>query len=197
MDTQLLEEVIRDLKKGLQPPNKNFTFELLPIDNYELVLKITNKKACLNAIVAIHNLALGPALGGTRIFPYSSFNQALTDVLRLAKGMTYKAALAEVGIGGGKSVIIANPKTDKTEVLLEAFGEAIDAFQGKYICAEDVGCTPEDMKIIRRKTKYAVGLPHEKSSGNPAVYTAWGTFRGIQASLALLGLLAQISKAYL
>jgi leucine dehydrogenase len=95
--------------------------------------------------------------------------------------MTYKSAIAEVGFGGGKSVIIADPKKEKTPELLMAFGAAVEKLGGMYICAEDMGCTTEDVKIVRRATKHVVGLPHEKSSGDPGPFTAWGTFRGIQS----------------
>lgn len=157
--------------------------EKLPIKGYEQVLKVTEPKVGLSAIIAIHDTTLGPALGGIRIQPYGTFNEALEDVLRLSKGMTYKAAVCDVGFGGGKSVIIADPKKEKTPELLMAFGSVVQSLGGGYICAEDSGCTTEDVRIIRRETKYVVGLPHEKSSGNPAPFTAWGTFRGIQASV--------------
>lgn len=155
--------------------------EEMVVPGYEKVIKISHKDVGLNAIVSIHNTVLGPALGGTRIYPYSTFDAALLDVMRLSKGMTYKSALAQAGWGGGKSVIIADPKKDKTEELLLAFGHAVDRLQGQYICAEDVGCSPQDVSTISRATRYVVGLPHEKSSGNPSPFTAWGTYRGIQS----------------
>jgi leucine dehydrogenase len=157
--------------------------EYLPIAGYEKVIKITHPQSKLQAIIAIHNTSLGMALGGTRMFPYTSFDQALTDVLRLSKGMTYKSAVAGTGFGGGKGVIIGDPKSEKTEELLLAYAEAIESLQGEFITAEDSGTTMEDLKIMRKKTKYLVGLPHEKSSGNPSRYTAWGTYRGIQSAL--------------
>ncbi|HEY2810042.1 MAG TPA: Glu/Leu/Phe/Val dehydrogenase [Rhabdochlamydiaceae bacterium] len=158
------------------------TFEEVIIPGYEKVIKISQKEAGLSAIICIHNSALGPALGGTRIYPYPTFEAALNDVMRLAQGMTYKSALAECGWGGGKSVIIADPKR-KTKELLRAFGHAVHRLKGEYICAEDVGSTPDDMQVISQATPYVVGLPHEKSSGNPSPFTAWGTFRGIQSVL--------------
>jgi leucine dehydrogenase len=153
----------------------------LNIDNYEKVIEAINKEAGLHAFIAIHNLTMGPALGGTRIYPYASAKDALTDVLRLSQGMTYKSALAETGLGGGKSVIIADPKKDKTEKLLEAFGEAVDCLKGSYICAEDSGTNTEDMMIVRRKTAYVAGLPTATSSGDPSRFTAWGILKGLQA----------------
>lgn len=161
-------------------------FEDIHVEGYEKVVKCLDPHTGLKAIIAIHNTQLGPALGGTRIYPYQNFDEALFDVLRLAEGMTYKSALAETGLGGGKSVIIADPKTEKTPELLRAFGRAVNALGGQYICAEDVGCTTEDVQIIREETPYVVGLVHEKSSGDPAPFTAWGVFRGIQATLKTL-----------
>lgn len=155
--------------------------EEMIVPGYEKVIKISQKEVGLSAIVSIHSTVMGPALGGTRIYPYSTFDAALLDVMRLSKGMTYKSALAQSGWGGGKSVIIADPKKQKTEELLLAFGHAIDRLGGQYICAEDVGCSPQDVLTISKATRYVVGLPHEKSSGNPSPFTAWGTFRGIQS----------------
>ncbi len=185
MSNQLLEKNIQDPKKRLasllQESQKSLQFERIIVKGYEKVVKVTDAKAGLTAIIAIHNTTLGPALGGIRIQPYATFEAALEDALRLAKGMTYKSAVAEVGFGGGKSVIIADPKKQKTPELLMAFGAAVEKLGGTYICAEDMGCTTEDVKIIRRVTKHVVGLPHEKSSGDPGPFTAWGTFRGIQS----------------
>jgi leucine dehydrogenase len=160
--------------------------EPLSIKGYEEVIKVTDPKAGLSAIIAIHNRTLGPALGGIRIQPYPTFEAALQDVLRLSKGMTYKSSIAEVGYGGGKSVIIADPKKHKTPELLQAFGAAVDQLEGGYICAEDVGCTTEDVSEVRKATQYVVGLPHARSSGDPGPFTAWGTFRGIQATVKRL-----------
>ncbi len=153
------------------------------VPGYEKVIKVSNREAGLSAIISIHTTTMGPALGGIRIYPYATFDAALNDVLRLSKGMTYKSAIAESGWGGGKSVIIADPLKDKTEEMLLAFGQAVHRLQGEYICAEDVGCTPADVLVISRATPYVVGLPHQKSSGNPSPFTAWGTHRGIQSVL--------------
>ncbi len=190
MGSQLIGKKVQDPKKQLaallQESQKSLHFERIIVKGYEKVVKVTDPKANLTAIIAIHNTALGPALGGTRIHSYDTFDEALEDALRLAKGMTYKAAIAEVGLGGGKSVIIADPKTQKTPELLMAFGAAVEKLGGTYICAEDMGCTVEDVKTIRKMTKYVVGLPHENSSGDPGLFTAWGTFRGIQSAVKRL-----------
>lgn len=153
----------------------------IPVPGYEKVIEIIDRKAKLHGFIALHNLALGPALGGARIYPYPTREAALEDALRLAKGMTYKSALAEDGLGGGKSVIIADPHTDKTEALLLAFAEAVDSLKGKYITAEDVGSGPEDILIMRRRTPYVSALPTDISSGDPSRFTAWGVFKGMEA----------------
>lgn len=162
---------------------ETLVIEELSIAGYEKVYKIRDERAGLNAIICIHTTTLGPALGGTRIQPYASFDAALTDVLRLARGMTYKSALAETGFGGGKSVIIADPRKNKTPEMLRAFGRAVHSLGGLYICAEDAGSTTADMMVIREETPYVVGLVHEQSSGDPSPFTAWGAYRGIQAVL--------------
>lgn len=153
----------------------------IPVKGYKRVIEAIDKRTGLHSFIALHDLTLGPALGGTRIYPYASSEEALEDVLRLAKGMTYKSALAQTGLGGGKSVIIADSHKDKTEALLLSFGEMVQHLKGDYIAAEDVGSSPEDMLIIRRKTPFVVALPTDKSSGDPSHFTAWGVFKGLQA----------------
>lgn len=184
MNHSLLEQTPKDRLKSLisgVEKGSSIVFEEIPVEGFEQVLRVTEKKSGLHAYISIHSSSLGPALGGIRIFPYANAEAALEDALRLSRGMTYKAAVAGLGLGGGKSVIIADPKKNKTPELLMAFGKAVDMLGGIYICAEDVGCTTEDVKIIRKSTKYVVGLPHEKSSGDPGFFTAWGVFRGIQS----------------
>lgn len=155
------------------------SFEELKIEGFERVVVVKNEEAGLHAIIAIHNTTLGPALGGTRVFPYSTFDAALNDALRLAKGMTYKSAVSEVGTGGGKSVIIADYRVPKSKELLFAFADAVNSFEGKYICAEDVGMQPSDLATIHQRTRYSVGVP--EISGDPSRFTAYGGFRGVQA----------------
>lgn len=158
----------------------------IPVEGYHKVIRFQNADAGLDAIISIHDMALGPTLGGIRCHPYPTFDAALNDVLRLSKGMTYKSALAECKWGGGKSVIIADPKSPNKAKLLEAFAEAINYFKGDYIGAEDVGTSPNDMSVIAKFTPYVVGLEYQGSSGNPSPFTAWGTFVGIQALLQKL-----------
>lgn len=155
-------------------------FEEIFIPGYEKVVKVTDPSINLTGIIAIHSTALGPTLGGTRIYPYKNFQDALFDVLRLSKGMTYKTSMADVGLGGGKSVIICDP-ADKTPALLRKWGEAVDKFNGLYIAAEDMGCSTEDVAFISESTKYVAGLSHPYSSGNPSPFTAFGVLKGIQA----------------
>lgn len=161
--------------------NSDTHFHEIKIDGYEQVLEIKNEKVGLHAIIAIHNTSLGPACGGIRVYPYRSFEQALTDVLRLSKGMTYKGAIAQSGTGGGKSVIIMEKGRQKTTELLHAFAEAINYFHGRYFGGEDMGITLEDLAIIRQKTPYIAGVTLPGSSGDPSLFTARGAFRGIQA----------------
>lgn len=154
----------------------------IEIPGYEKVVEAQDPDTGLHCFIAIHNTTLGPAMGGTRIYPYSSREEALEDALRLSKAMTYKSALAENGLGGGKSVIIANSKTEKTEKLLLSFAGVVHQLNGQYIAAEDVGSTTEDMTIIRKKTPYVGALPTEKSSGDPSRFTAWGVYQGMRAA---------------
>ena len=157
------------------------TFNEIKVDGYERVVEVKQEEAGLHAIIAIQNTKMGPALGGIRAFPYATFDDALTDALRLAQGMTYKAAISETGTGGGKSVIITDYKKPKSEKLLLAFAEAVNHFEGQYICAEDFGMHVSDLEKIRKGTRYAVGLPHPKSSGDPSPFTAYGGFMGVKA----------------
>lgn len=155
------------------------------IPGFYKVIEGIDTEAGLHCFIAIHSLSLGPSLGGVRIYPYNSPEEALDDVLRLAQGMTYKAALIHPPLGGGKSVIIAYPGMDKERVLL-SFAEVINSLKGEYIAAEDVGSSPQEMLVLRRKTPYVVAMPTEKSSGDPSRFTAWGVFKGLQAVATFL-----------
>jgi leucine dehydrogenase len=136
----------------------------------------------LRAIVAIHSTALGPALGGTRYFPFESEEAALRDVLRLSRGMTYKAAAAGLDLGGGKAVIIGDPQRDKSEELLRAYGRFIESLGGRYITAEDVGTSRDDMDMMRRETQWVTGVSERLGgSGDPSPVTAFGVYQGLRA----------------
>jgi len=152
-----------------------------PIPGYEEVIEGIDEASGLHCFIAIHNTSLGPALGGIRVYPYTSAQDALNDALRLAKGMTYKSAVIANGLGGGKSVIIADPRKDKSEALLHAFAEVINSLKGRYIAAEDIGTSMEDMSILKKKTPYVAALPSDYSSGDPSRFTAWGVYVGLHA----------------
>lgn len=159
-------------------------FNVSDFDNHEQVVFCCDEKVGLKAIIAIHNTNLGPALGGCRFWNYEQEEDALRDVLRLSRGMTYKAALANLKLGGGKSVIIGDAKTQKTPELLARFGEFVERLNGIYITAEDVNTSPEDMSVIHSKTEHVVGLQDiEGGSGDPSVLTAYGTIVSMQACI--------------
>jgi leucine dehydrogenase len=149
---------------------------------YEEVVFFHDPPTGLRAIVAIHSTTLGPALGGTRFYPFTSEQEALHDVLRLARGMTYKAAAAGLDLGGGKAVVIGDPKRMKSEELLRAYGRFIETLGGRYITAEDIGTSRDDMDIIRRETRYVTGVsPELGGSGDPSIATAYGVYLGMTA----------------
>ncbi len=150
---------------------------------HEQVVFCHDKNVGLKAIIAIHNTSLGPALGGTRMWNYKSEEDALTDVLRLSKGMTYKASAAGLNLGGGKAVIIGDPKVNKSEGLFRAFGQYINSLNGKYITAEDVGTSVTDMEQVYMETPWVTGIPKAfGGSGDPSPYTAHGVLMGIKAA---------------
>jgi len=150
-------------------------------DDHQRVVFCRDEKAGLRAIIAIHNTNLGAALGGCRMWNYESDDDALTDVLRLSRGMTYKAAMAGLALGGGKSVIIGDPKTDKSDALFLSFARFIDQLNGRYITAEDVGTTVTDMDLIRTVTLHVSGV--SDGAGNPSPSTAHGVFIGVEAAI--------------
>ncbi len=152
----------------------------IDVSTHERVVYCQNDEAGLKAWIAIHNTKKGPALGGCRMWNYETEEEALFDVLRLSEGMTYKAALSHLPLGGGKAVIWADSRTDKTDVLFEAMGEFVNIFDGGYISGEDVGTRLEDMQVMARVTEYAGSL---KGSGDPSPMTAYGVLKGIEASV--------------
>ncbi len=151
--------------------------------NHEMVVFCHDKKTNLKAIIAIHNTSLGPALGGLRMWAYQNEADALNDVLRLSRGMTYKAAISGLNLGGGKAVIIGDSKKNKTEALFRRFGKFVNTLSGKYITAEDVGTSTDDMVHISKETKHVTGLPQNMGGGgDPSPVTAYGVFMGLKAS---------------
>lgn len=157
-------------------------FQTPDFDQHELVAYCVDESVGLKAIIAIHNTHRGPALGGCRIWQYANEDEATRDALRLSRGMTYKAALANLNLGGGKAVIIADPKTPRSPEMLQAFGRFVDRFNGSYITAEDVGTSPQDMAEIQKGTSHVVGLETNGGSGDPSIVTAFGVYQGIKGS---------------
>lgn len=189
--------IYKDIEKTVLEKNTSF-------DNHETVRRfLLGPDSDMLAIAAVHNTNIGPALGGCRMFKYTSEEAALTDVLRLSRGMTYKNAMAGLPLGGGKAVIIGDFRKDKNEALMEEMGEAVESFEGRYITAEDSGTSEEDMVAMSKKTEHVTGLPPEyfrgkdfgELGGNPSPLTALGVYQGIRSAVkhryggdALMGL---------
>lgn len=149
-------------------------------DDHEQVVFASDRESGLRAVIAIHSTRLGPALGGCRVWPYPDDAAALTDALRLSRGMTYKAALADLALGGGKSVVLADPRATKTPAMMRAMGRAVNQLAGRYIVAEDVGTTVADMDEIARETAHVSGV--SSGTGDPSPATARGVFLAMQAA---------------
>jgi leucine dehydrogenase len=147
--------------------------------NHEQLLFCNDNATGLKAIIAVHNTVLGPSLGGTRMWAYNNEVEALTDVLRLSRGMTYKNSISGLNLGGGKAVIIGDARTMKSESLMRRFGKFVNSLGGKYITAEDVGISPLDMTWVNMETNHVVGLPGK--SGDPSPVTAYGVYVGMKA----------------
>lgn len=154
-------------------------FDLIAQHGHEQISFASDRRSGYRGIIAVHNTILGPALGGTRFWDYESDAAAFIDVLRLSRGMTYKAAVAGLNLGGGKSVILGDYRTEEREGIMQAHGRHVDSLQGRYITAEDVGTSTSDMDFVRQETTRVVGL--KGRSGDPSPVTAFGTYRGMQA----------------
>jgi len=160
-------------------------FDTIAHTGHEEVVFCHNKDAGLKAIIAIHNSVLGPALGGLRMWNYATEQDALNDVLRLSRGMTYKAAVSGLNLGGGKAVIIGDPSKDKSEALFRAFGRFVNSLNGRYITAEDVGIDVNDMEFVLKETEFVTGVHQvHGGSGDPSPFTAYGTLQGLMAALS-------------
>ena len=158
-------------------------FGQVSFDGHEQVVFCNDKDTGLKAIIGIHNTVLGPALGGTRMWNYTNEWEALNDVLRLSRGMTYKNSISGLNLGGGKAVIIGDAKTQKTPELMRRFGQFVDSLSGKYITAEDVGMETKDMDTVNEVTKYVAGISVDRGgSGNPSPVTAYGVYMGMKAA---------------
>lgn len=160
-------------------------FDHSEFDQHESLLYVQDPDSGLKAIIAIHSTALGPAAGGCRRWQYANDDYALTDALRLSRGMTYKNAIAGLKFGGGKSVILADEAAPKSAELFRAFGRAVEGLGGRYVTAEDVGCSVDDMRYVREETSYVSGLPKsgDSAGGDPSPLTALGVFLGLQSAV--------------
>ncbi len=168
--------------KQIETIQEQTIMEMLSDMGHEQVVFCNDNATGLQAIIAVHNTVLGPALGGTRMWQYATDYEALVDALRLSRGMTYKAAVTGLNLGGGKAVIIGDAKKDKTEPFLRRFGKFVQSLNGKYITAEDVNMKTSDMEYIAMETKHVTGLPQFRGgSGDPSPVTAHGTYVGIKA----------------
>lgn len=157
-------------------------FDSIEQRDHEQVVFCSDKTTGLKGIIAVHNTVLGPALGGLRMWPYTSDEEALDDVLRLSHGMTYKASIAGLNLGGGKAVIIGDPRTMKSEAFFRSFGRFVEGLGGRYITAEDVGTSVRDMEWIRQETKFVTGIRSRGGSGDPSPFTAYGVYHGMKAA---------------
>ncbi len=172
-----------DLLKANELHKIDPVFGQVSFDGHEQVVFCNDKDTGLKAIIGIHNTVLGPALGGTRMWNYANEWEALNDVLRLSRGMSFKSSISGLNLGGGKAVIIGDAKTQKTPELMRKFGEYVNSLSGKYITAEDVGMETKDMDTVREVTQYVTGISEEKGgSGNPSPITAYGVFMGLKAA---------------
>jgi leucine dehydrogenase len=159
---------VKEMKAATAPVNTN-VFDSVSGSRHEQVVFCNDPETGLKAIIAIHNTVLGPALGGTRMWMYKSEGEAVNDVLRLSRGMTYKAAISGLNLGGGKAVIIGDSKKDKSEALFRKFGRFVNNLNGKYITAEDVNTSAADMEFIHLETKHVTGIPeYMGGSGDPS-----------------------------
>lgn len=155
-------------------------FQSIKKDDFEQIVFCNDNRTGLRAIIAMHSTALGPAVGGCRMWAYANEDEALTDVLRLSKGMTYKAAISGLNWGGGKAVIIGDAKKDKNPEMLKRFGEYVDRLGGNYVTAKDVGIGSDDLRTVKSRTKHVLGIDGEaNSSGDPSPATAWGVYHGM------------------
>jgi leucine dehydrogenase len=163
--------------------NENPVISQMNLHNHEQIVFCNDNDTGLKAIIAIHNTTLGPALGGTRMWTYNNEMEALNDVLRLSRGMTYKAAISGLNLGGGKAVIIGDSKKQKNEALMRRFGKFVNSLGGKYITAEDVGINTKDMEYVHMETDHVTGLPESMGGGgDPSPVTAYGVYMGMKAA---------------
>lgn len=172
---------LANLQRVYAPGSSMGLFSAKDFDNHEQISFFSDPITGLKTIIAIHNTKRGPALGGCRMWAYASEEDAITDAMRLSRGMTYKAAMADLPLGGGKSVVIGDSSKDKTPQLFEKLGDCVESLGGRYIIAEDVGITTDDIAHVAKKTQHAVGLA--KKSGDPSPVTAYGVYKGLKSAM--------------
>lgn len=173
---------VKEERAAVAPVTSN-VFENISLSQHEQVVFCHDAETGLKAIIAVHNTVLGPSLGGTRMWAYRTEAEALNDVLRLSRGMTYKAAISGLNLGGGKAVIFGDSRKDKSEALFRKFGRFVNNLNGKYITAEDVGTSTRDMEYVAMETKHVTGLPESMGGGgDPSPVTAYGVYMGMKAS---------------
>lgn len=159
-------------------------FGMMEPMEHEQIMFFNDQDTGLKGIIAVHNTVLGPSLGGCRIFPYQNETDALWDVLRLSRGMTFKSSISGINLGGGKAVIVGNPRVQQSEAFWRRFGQFVDSLNGKYITAEDMGTSTDVMSIVMQETKHVTGKPIEAGgTGDPSPVTAYGVFLGLKASV--------------
>lgn len=184
LDTSVILETVDLDGDTLEIPGASALFGSDAFADHEQVVFCSDQRTGLRAIIGIHSTALGPALGGTRMWTYPDENEAIRDVLRLSRGMTLKSSISGLPLGGGKAVIIGDSRRHKNDRLMAKFGEFIDTLGGRYITAEDVGMSAHDMEVIRTRTKHVSGLPEEMGgSGDPSPVTAYGVYLGMKAAV--------------
>jgi leucine dehydrogenase len=172
---------VKEMKPTTTPTNT--LFDPMSTLGHEQVVFCHDPETGLKAIIAIHNTVLGPSLGGTRMWKYDNESDALRDVLRLSRGMSFKASISGLNLGGGKAVIIGDSKKDKSEAMFRRFGKFVNSLSGKYITAEDVGTSTKDMEYIKMETNYVTGLPESMGGGgDPSPVTAYGVYMGMKAA---------------
>jgi leucine dehydrogenase len=172
-----------EVKEIKQTTGTNTLFDPMSALGHEQVVFCHDPETGLKAIIAIHNTVLGPSLGGTRMWKYENESEALKDVLRLSRGMSYKASISGLNLGGGKAVIIGDSKKDKSEAMFRRFGRFINSLNGKYITAEDVGTNTKDMEYVKMETDFVAGLPEAMGGGgDPSPVTAYGVYMGMKAA---------------
>ena len=177
-----------DIKNEIRTSDKFQILDVMTDMSHEQVVFCQDNQTGLKAIIAIHDTTLGPALGGTRMWDYQNEKDAVKDVLRLSRGMTFKAAISGLSLGGGKGVIIGNAKTQKNEALMRRFGKFVNSLGGKYITAEDVGMSTDDMRFVKMETDYVTGIPVEMGGGgDPSPVTAYGVYMGMKAAAKFVG----------